>query len=74
MFNKHSPDCVRCKNLNPTKHLNVKMDWVKMSNKSLDELRYLFSNLMESHQAEFIEQFPEIWDDAYDIEMGSPLS
>lgn len=42
-----------------------------MSSKSLDELRYLFSNFDGISQAEFIEQFPEIWDDAYDIEMGS---
>lgn len=40
-------------------------------NKSLEELKNLFSNFDGNLQAEFIEQFPEIWDDAYDIMMGS---
>lgn len=39
--------------------------------KSLEELKDLFSNFDGNLQAEFIEQFPEIWDDCYDIEMGS---
>lgn len=39
--------------------------------KSLEELKDLFSNFDGNLQAEFIDQFPEIWDDCYDIEMGS---
>jgi hypothetical protein len=39
--------------------------------KSLEELKDLFENFDGDLRAKFIKKFPEIWDDAYDIEMGS---
>lgn len=39
--------------------------------KYIEKIKDLFENFDGDLRAKFIEQFPEVWDDAYDIDMGS---